>query len=207
MKKLFVLIAAVMGMNAYGQLLLPAYVQQHALQLSSEYKELSNRTIACVVDFSKPSYEKRLWIINLKTGECLLHTWVAHGKGTGRTAEASIFSNDSGSNCSSLGVFIPKNQFNGKHGLSLRLVGLDWGINDQAEARGIIFHAAPYVTSQNAQVNKRQGNSQGCFAVPTEDIKTVVKLLENTNAFIWAFKQLPSIPALALPQLTSQVTK
>jgi hypothetical protein len=111
---------------------------------------------------------------------------VAHGRGTGRAAEAKTFSNQAGTYCSSLGLFLPKEQFNGKHGLSLRLAGLEPGVNDNAEVRGIIFHAAPYVNLYNATVNKRQGNSQGCFVVPESDIKKVVQLLENPNAFIWA---------------------
>jgi len=198
MRKLIVFVAVLCaGTQVYGQLKLPDYLQQRARQLSGDYRELTNRTIACLVDFSKPSYEKCLWIVNLQTGECLLHTWVAHGKGSGRTAEAEIFSNQMGSNCSSLGVFLPKYEFNGKHGLSLRLAGLDWGINHNAELRGIIFHSAPYVNTHNATVNKRQGNSQGCFVVPTEDIKTVIQLLKNTRAFVWAFKHLPPpLPAI-----------
>jgi len=187
MKAFFALTVALgCSMMVSGQSIIPASLFQQVTTLTVQDSRLQNRTVACIVDFSKPSYEKRLWIINLLSGECLLHTWVAHGRGTGRTAEAKVFSNKAGTYCSSLGLFLPKEQFNGKHGLSLRLAGLEPGINDNAETRGIIFHAAAYVNPHNATVNKRQGNSQGCFVVPESDIKTVVQLLENPNAFVWA---------------------
>lgn len=163
----------------------PETLYQKAIEAITTDKTLAGRTVACLVDFSKPSYEKRLWIVDLKTGECLLNTWVSHGKGTGRSAVAQVFSNVSGSECSSLGRFVPREVFDGKHGLSLRLSGLDKGVNDLAEQRGIIFHAAEYVNEYNAKVYKRQGNSQGCFAVPQSDIKKVISLLKG-NALILA---------------------
>jgi hypothetical protein len=187
MKKVL-LLALVLGFVclSYGQTHVPESLLQQAAQLCAQDNRLHNRTIACIVDFSKPSHEKRLWIVDLARKVCLLHTWVAHGRGTGRTAEARTFSNESGSYCSSLGLFLPKEQFSGKHGLSLRLAGLEPGINDKAEVRGIIFHAAPYVNEYNATVAKRQGNSQGCFVVPEREIKKVIELLESPAAFVWA---------------------
>jgi hypothetical protein len=164
----------------------PESLYQKAMDAISRDRSLADRKVACLVDFSKPSHEKRLWIVDLQTGECLLNTWVSHGKGTGRSAVAQVFSNVSGSECSSLGRFVPKEVFDGKHGLSLRLAGLDKGVNDFAEQRGIIFHAAEYVNEYNAKVYKRQGNSQGCFAVPQQDIKKVIDLLKGNAAFIMA---------------------
>ncbi len=164
----------------------PESLYKQAIDAITADKTLAGRRIACLVDFSKPSHEKRLWIVDLQTGECLLNTWVSHGKGTGRSAIAKTFSNVLGSECSSLGRFVPREVFDGKHGLSLRLSGLDKGVNDLAEQRGIIFHAAEYVNEQNAKVYKRQGNSQGCFAVPQRDIKKVISLLKGNAALILA---------------------
>ena len=164
----------------------PESLYKKAIDAITTDKTLAGRRIACLVDFSKPSHEKRLWIVDLQTGECLLNTWVSHGKGTGRSAIAKTFSNVLGSECSSLGRFVPREVFDGKHGLSLRLSGLDKGVNDLAEQRGIIFHAAEYVNEHNAKVYKRQGNSQGCFAVPQSDIKKVISLLKGNAALILA---------------------
>ncbi len=187
MRKVFFLVFVIaLAFHSFGQSPIPETLLAKAQLLCQQNAQLQSRTIACIVDFSRPSYEKRLWIVDLNTQICLLNTWVAHGRGTGRTAEAKIFSNKTGSYCSSLGLFLPKEHFSGKHGLSLRLAGLEPGINDQAEARGIIFHAASYVNVYNATINKRQGNSQGCFVVAEAEIKNLVELLENTNAFIWA---------------------
>jgi hypothetical protein len=182
------ILAAFLLLNfaAFGQSTCPTPLYQQAIAATLTNQNLANRSLVCIVDFSKPSYEKRLWVVDLKTGKCLINTWVSHGKGTGRSATAELFSNTSGSECSSLGFFVPKEEFNGKHGLSLRLAGLDKGVNDNAEARGIIFHAASYVNSYNATTYKRQGNSQGCFAVAEEDIRKVIDLLKGGSAFIMA---------------------
>ncbi|WP_052353921.1 murein L,D-transpeptidase catalytic domain family protein [Flectobacillus major] len=188
------LIAFLCGIVSFGALAkddspaTPAYLLAKAKEAIQQYDKVNNRRIACIVDFSKPSFEKRLWIVDLVSGICLLNTWVAHGKGSGRSALAESFSNDEGSLCSSLGIFIPTEQFHGKHGLSLRLLGLNKGLNDKATQRGIIFHAADYVSEKNAIQYKRQGNSFGCFAVTPAMIGQVVSLIKPKDAFILAIR-------------------
>lgn len=165
----------------------PTDLFEKAMQARENKKAKFKKDIVCLVDFSLPSYEKRLWIVEISTKDILLNTWVSHGRGSGKTAMATTFSNKNKSHCSSLGTYVTAEPFEGIHGKSLRLIGLDKEVNDNAEARGIIFHAAPYMSQYNALVLKRQGVSWGCFVVRPEELKEVIALLKN-GAMIYAGK-------------------
>jgi len=117
-----------------------------------------------VIDYSLPSTERRLWVLDLEAGEVLFHELVAHGQNTGGN-RARHFSNDSGSHQSSLGVFRTDRTYRGKHGRSLKLDGLEPGFNDAARDRAIVMHAADYVTDDFAAANGRLGRSWGCPAL------------------------------------------
>src|SRR6185295_4143202 len=106
---------------------------------------LESRPVLTVIDYSLASRERRLWVLDLTHARVLAHELVAHGRRTGDD-RASRFSNEPGSLQSSLGAFITGSVYRGTHGLSLRLRGLDPGLNDRAEARGIVMHGAPYVS-------------------------------------------------------------
>ncbi len=103
---------------------------------------LSARPVLTVIDYSLPSRERRLWVLDLAHARVLAHELVAHGRGTGDD-RAVRFSNRPGSLQSSLGTFLTGAVYHGKHGLALRLRGLDPGLNDRAEARAIVIHGAP----------------------------------------------------------------
>jgi hypothetical protein len=105
---------------------------------------LSDRPILTVIDYTRPSRDRRLWVLDLSRGMVLANELVAHGRETGDDL-ARRFSNRPGSLQSSLGTFVTGGTYLGKHGLSLRLRGLDGGLNDQAEARAIVVHGAGYV--------------------------------------------------------------
>ena len=117
-----------------------------------------------VIDFSKPSTDKRMWVYDLRSRELLFHEHVAHGRGSGANL-ATQFSNVPESNQSSLGLFRTGEAYIGKHGLSLRLDGLERGINDRARERAIVIHGADYVNASTAQAQGRLGRSLGCPAV------------------------------------------
>jgi hypothetical protein len=120
-----------------------------------------------VIDFSKPSTEKRMWVYDLRTHALLFHEHVAHGRGSGANLPTA-FSNLPESNQSSLGLFRTGEAYIGKHGLSLRLDGLERGINDRARERAIVIHGADYVNAATAQAQGRLGRSLGCPAVRPE---------------------------------------
>lgn len=117
-----------------------------------------------VIDYSKPSTEKRLWVFDLKSRELLYEERVAHGQGTGANM-ATKFSNTDESHQTSIGLFRTDSTYVGKNGYSLRLDGLDRGYNDRARERAIVMHGAPYVSDAFVKANGRLGRSWGCPAI------------------------------------------
>lgn len=117
-----------------------------------------------VIDYSKPSSERRLWVYDLKTKQLLFEELVAHGQGSGANL-ATQFSNNDESHQTSLGLFVTSDTYVGKNGYSLRLDGLDRGVNDRARDRAIVMHGAPYVSQSFVKANGRLGRSWGCPAI------------------------------------------
>ena len=117
-----------------------------------------------VIDYSRPSSQKRLWVYDLQTRELLYEELVAHGQGSGANV-ATQFSNQPESHQTSLGLFVTHETYVGRNGYSLRLDGLDKGINDRARDRAIVMHGAPYVSPSFVKANGRLGRSHGCPAV------------------------------------------
>lgn len=140
-----------------------------------------------VIDFSLPSSRQRLWIFDLEHGELVLRDLVAHGKNSG-DGEATEFSNIEGSYQSSIGLFKAAESYRGAHGYSLRLDGLEPGINDLARQRAIVIHGADYVNPSWVQNYGRIGRSHGCPAVDQKVIQTVV---DNLKGGQLVFKYYP----------------
>lgn len=149
---------------------------------SMKEKGLIKKDILTLIDFSLSSNTKRLWVIDLLTGDILFHSLVAHGRNTGNEF-ASNFSNSAESYKSSLGFYVTGEIYNGKHGMSLKLDGLEKGVNDNARARGVVMHAADYVSNSFIKNNHRLGRSQGCPAVPAELSKEIISAIKNKSCF------------------------
>jgi len=131
-----------------------------------------------VIDFSKPSTEKRLWVYDLRSHTLLFHEHVAHGRGSGENLP-TLFSNVPESYRSSLGLFRTAEAYVGKHGLSLRLDGLEPGINDRARERAIVIHGADYVNAATARAQGRLGRSLGCPAVRPEIVAPLINAVKD----------------------------
>lgn len=145
--------------------------------------KLNNSSILTVCDFSQPSDSKRFYIIDVKNFKVLLNTYVAHGKNSGGEF-ANRFSNKSRSLQSSLGFYVTRGTYFGKHGLSLKLSGQDRGYNDRAESRAIVVHGATYIGDE--WVGGKMGRSFGCPAVPQRYASKVINLIKNgTCLFIY----------------------
>jgi hypothetical protein len=117
-----------------------------------------------VIDFSRPSTERRLWVYDLRARELLFEDHVSHGRNSGHNL-ATMFSNEPDSHKSSLGLYRAAESYIGKHGYSLRLDGLEAGFNDRARERAIVIHGAEYVNAETARLQGRLGRSLGCPAV------------------------------------------
>ena len=139
---------------------------------------LHNKDIITIADLSKPSNEKRLFVINIKTGEVLFNTLVAHGKNSGQEY-AKKFSNSASSFESSLGFYTTTETYTGKHGYSLRLNGCEKGFNDNANKRAIVIHGAEYVSESYIRQNGFLGRSHGCPAIPAELSKKIIDVIKN----------------------------
>jgi hypothetical protein len=144
--------------------------------------KIMNSKIISIVDFSQPSANKRLYVIDLEKKEILFNTYVAHGKNSGQEM-ATAFSNTPTSNKSSLGFYVTSHTYNGKNGFSLQLEGQEKGINDNALDRGIVMHAADYVNEQYIQSQGWIGRSQGCPAVMPELNKPIVETIKEGSCF------------------------
>ena len=111
---------------------------------------VANPSTLTVIDYSKPSTEKRLWVFDLRSHELVYEELVAHGQGSGGNLPTS-FSNDPETHRTSLGLFVTADTYVGKNGYSLRLDGLDRGFNDHARERAIVMHGAPYVSERSSR--------------------------------------------------------
>lgn len=146
---------------------------------------ITQEKILTIVDFSKPSTEPRLWVIDLENNRVLFQELVAHGRNSGENY-ATSFSNHPSSNKSSLGVYVTDKTYDGKHGYSLKLNGLEKGFNDMAEARAIVMHSAEYVSQAVIKATGRLGRSQGCLALnPAVSTKIINAIKNRTLIFVY----------------------
>jgi hypothetical protein len=152
--------------------------------------EVPQKQLLSIIDYSKPSTEKRFFIIDIKNQKLLYHTLVAHGKRSGYI-NATKFSNRIGSHKSSLGFFRTGNSYFGKRGYSLQLEGLEKGINDNARSRGIVIHGANYVDEKFISGCGVIGRSWGCPSVSQKISREIIDLLKGGNLlYIYADDEL-----------------
>ncbi len=146
---------------------------------------LIKKDILTLIDFSLSSAQKRLWVIDMATNTILLQSVVSHGRNSGDEF-ATQFSNENNSFKSSLGFYATGEVYQGKHGMSLRLDGLEYGINDNARNRAVVMHGADYANENIISKQGRLGRSQGCPAVPIALHKEIINLIkEQSCLFIY----------------------
>ena len=138
-----------------------------------------------VIDFSQPSTKRRMWVYDLRARTLLFDELVSHGRGSG-LAQATTFSNVPESNRSSLGLYRTAETYIGKHGYSLRIDGLEPGINDRARERAIVIHAADYVNEKSARAQGYLGRSLGCPALRPEVARQVIDTVKG-GGLIFAY--------------------
>jgi hypothetical protein len=139
---------------------------------------ISDKSILTIADFDQPSAQKRFWVIDIAEKKLLFHSLVAHGKNSGN-AMAETFSNTPFSEMSSLGFYVTQGTYIGKHGLSLKLEGMDKNFNSNAAERSVVVHGADYVSEDFIQQNGRLGRSQGCPALPMENHEAIIDTIKD----------------------------
>jgi hypothetical protein len=145
-----------------------------------------NQSVMAIVDFSQSSDHKRLYILDMDNYRILFNTLVAHGRNSGKEW-ASSFSNRSSSFKSSPGFYITGDTYNGENGYSLKLTGVEKGINDNAENRAIVMHGADYVNEAWINTQGYIGRSLGCPAVPRKDAIDIINTIKSGAClFIYA---------------------
>jgi hypothetical protein len=158
-----------------SQVLSMALAGYHSLK---EQGKVSRDGILTVIDFNRPSIDERLFVIDVNRGRLLYSGLVAHGRGSGENY-AQNFSNAPGSRQSSLGFYTTGNTYAGKNGYSLRLQGMERGINDNAESRSIVIHGADYVSYDYIRKYGRLGRSEGCPAISFDSFQQVIDLIKG----------------------------
>ncbi|ELR69669.1 hypothetical protein C900_04894 [Fulvivirga imtechensis AK7] len=154
------------------------------LNLKKQNK-LSNSKYLTLIDFRLSSNKKRMWVIDIKQNKVVYHSLVAHGRNTGNEF-AKVFSNTPNSNSSSLGFYLTAETYYGKHGLSLRLDGMEPGFNNNARKRAVVMHSADYVDKSYTEAYGRIGRSFGCPSIPIDGHKELIgKLANNSCLFIY----------------------
>ena len=139
---------------------------------------IAKKTIISIVDFSKSSTQKRLFVIDISTGQILFNSLVAHGRNSGNEY-ATRFSNLPESHQSSLGFYITMGTYLGNNGYSLRLKGCESGINDNAYERAIVIHGAAYVSNQFVSSRGEAGRSYGCPTLPIDLNKKIIDVIKD----------------------------
>ena len=147
---------------------------------------LRNENILSIIDFTKPSSQKRLFVLDVNSFKILFNTYVAHGRNTGE-AYANKFSNKPDSYQSSLGFYLTEGTYNGKNGFSMQLEGMEYGINNRAEERAIVVHGAAYVSEGFIKSRGYIGRSHGCPALPEKLNKPIIEKIKNGSClFIYS---------------------
>jgi L,D-transpeptidase catalytic domain len=146
---------------------------------------VANDRLLTVIDYSKASTEPRLWVLDLERGQVLFEELVAHGRGSGDNF-ATRFSNAEGSHQTSLGLFRTADTYVGTNGYSLRLDGLEAGVNDRARERAIVMHGATYVSEFNLRTVGRLGRSHGCPALRPAIARTVIDTIKQ-GSLVFAY--------------------
>src|SRR4030095_10514681 len=143
-------------------------------------------SIITIIDFSQPSDKKRLYVLNLASKQLLFNTLVAHGRNSGKLWTNS-FSNSLSSLKSSPGFYVTGETYMGDNGYSLRLDGLEKNINDNARARSIVMHGAPYVDQSSVNALGFLGRSWGCPAVPESLHNAIINTIKDGSClFIYS---------------------
>ena len=161
-------------------------------QALAGYRRIPGRRkdILTLIDFTKPSTDERLFVLDLQQEKLLFSSVVSHGKNSGGVY-ATSFSNENGSHKSSLGFYLTGNTYQGRNGYSLILEGLEKGINDRAKERAIVVHGAAYANPSIAASTGRLGRSFGCPALPEAMTRPIINTIKG-GSLLYIYADSPA---------------
>lgn len=145
--------------------------------------EIAHNHILTIIDYSLPANQKRLWVFDLSKNKLLFHTYISHSIKSG-TLLTNRFSNKPNSKTSSLGIFVTENAYRGRHGASLKLIGIDSNFNNNAYKRFIVMHGAWYMNEKFIEKYGRPGRSWGCPALPLKVTTPIIKSIKDNALFV-----------------------
>lgn len=173
----------------YKKLDIPGVISYDAYAKACEgYNKIPHirRHILTLIDFTKPSNQPRLAVIDMERNTVLYTSLVAHGRNSGEMY-ATAFSNRNGSYQSSLGFYLTGSTYTGSNGYSLKLIGLEKGFNDRALERAIVIHGANYCDPSVVSRGARLGRSLGCPALPLQVSRPIIDAIKDGSVlFIYA---------------------
>ena len=142
---------------------------------------VTSKTVYTIVDLRMHSKEKRLWTVNMQTGELLFHEVTTHGRLSDINHDGFLdtVSNVPQSKQTSVGLYKTAEVYTGSHGLSLRLDGLEKGFNDNARRRKIVIHGADYAGEEFIQKHGRLGRSLGCPSVSNDVSDELISVIKE----------------------------
>ena len=167
MKKIILILVVIL----IGGVLLSATSKDY-YSIAFERQKIYNpkrKDYVIVVDYTKNIFSKRLFVLDMKTKKVILSSTVSHAYNSGILTPTN-FSNLNGSKKTSKGNYITMGTRYGKFGYSMVIKGLDYGVNDNAQSRLIIFHS---------DKKMKYIWSSGCFATPEEINKKIINLTKN----------------------------
>lgn len=144
--------------------------------------KLANKDYLTICDYSQPSRNKRLYVIDLKNNAIVYNTYVAHGRNSGADMPKS-FSNANSCNKSSLGFLVTAETYTGHNGYSMRFDGQERGFNDNVRMRDVVMHGSQYVNAERAKNGTMMGRSFGCPAVPAEECAEIINTIKGGSCF------------------------
>lgn len=163
---------------------------EHGLKAArcAAHMNKSSSPLLTIIDYSKQSGKRRMWVLDIERDELVYNEWVAHGVNSGN-AKATRFSNRMNSRKTSLGVYRTAETYFGKHGYSLKLDGLDGSYNNRARERAIVIHGADYVDSASARKTGRVGRSWGCPALRKSVSRKVINTIKGGSLVVAYYPQ------------------
>ncbi|WP_423064153.1 murein L,D-transpeptidase catalytic domain family protein [Candidiatus Paracoxiella cheracis] len=145
--------------------------------------DIEHNHILTIIDYSLPSNQKRLWVFDLAKNKLLFHTYISHAIKSG-TLMTNHFSNKLNSKTSSLGIFMTEDAYRGRHGASLKLMGIDGNFNSNAYKRFIVMHGAWYVEEDFIKKYGRPGRSWGCPVLPKSETMPIIEVIKDDTFFV-----------------------